>query len=674
MPTTRLRPRIGACIGLSFVAACAAVRSTGGGALEPRFVAVHNALAAMGLAQVGPIHEGSLAEGQEARMPLDLPAGCTTVVAIGGDGVRDLDVTLTDARGRAIAHDTTSEPQAVLRACVDAADAYALDVRATAGGGSWVVATWAGNVGGGATAASPAASSGQQVAVGTCESPLPLAPGTTSGSTARGESMNAGSCDHSEAREMVYLLEVPQRQRVTLEVDARYDSVLYLRKDACGDEGAEVECNDDAPNGGRNKSRIERVLEPGKYFVFVDGYNQESGSYKLTLSTSDVVALADACRRAPLLAAGVPAAGSTQGYADDANASCGGGAEGADAPWRFELGARSRVRVLEHSDDVSPVVHVRHACGDEQSEAACGESPRAKDAAVTGIFDPGAYTVFADAREREAAGHYTLSLETAPPAGGGVAGDGCGDAVPLLGAGTTTNGDTFAARDDVAGTCGGAGAADVVYRVDLQRRSRVRASLDGEEANHVLVTWRRCGDRSTEVACGRSIDEVLAPGTYFVGVDGASPDALGRFALQWSVQDLAAQSAACRAATPLVERRRASGTTQGAADRFTTACSGRDTGSSGPDRAFRFTLAARARVTVTVAAQSFDVAVALRRACGDDGAGGAEELVCSGDADRGHEVEVERTLEPGTYWVVVDGQTPNDQGPFTVEYAVSAAR
>src|SRR6516225_6651217 len=109
---TRLRPRIAACIGLSLVVACAAVRSTGGGALEPRFVAVHNALAAMGLAQVGPIHEGSLAEGREARVPLDLPAGCTTVVAIGGDGVRDLDVTLTDSHGRAIAHDTTSEPQA----------------------------------------------------------------------------------------------------------------------------------------------------------------------------------------------------------------------------------------------------------------------------------------------------------------------------------------------------------------------------------------------------------------------------------------------------------------------------------------------------------------------------------------------------------------------------------
>ena len=33
--------------------------------------------------------------------------------------------------------------------------------------------------------------------------------------------------------------------------------------------------------------------------------------------------------------------------------------------------------------------------------------------------------------------------------------------------------------------------------------------------------------------------------------------------------------------------------------------------------------------------------------------------------------ELERAgarLEAGSYWVVVDGQSPNDQGPFTLEY------
>jgi len=301
----RLRPRVAACLGLSLaLGACVATRGDRTGALEPRFVAVHNAFAAMGLAQVGPIREGSLAQGQEARVPLDLGAGCTTVVAFGGDGVRDVDATLTDARGQVIAHDTTSEPQAVLRACVEGADAYVLTVKAAAGAGSWVVATWAGGLGAAAPSASAPAPAAGLGGAGTCESPIPLVAGTVSGTTRTGESVNSGSCDHSDAREIVYLLEVPRRQRVVLDVDARFDSVLYLRKDDCADETAEIECNDDSPTGGRNKSHIERVLEPGKYFVFVDGYNQESGGYKLTVSVSDVVALSDACRRAPLLALG----------------------------------------------------------------------------------------------------------------------------------------------------------------------------------------------------------------------------------------------------------------------------------------------------------------------------------------------------------------------------------
>jgi Bacterial pre-peptidase C-terminal domain len=661
---------------LGLPAACSTTRDAASGALEPRFVAVHNALAAMGLAEVGPIHEGSLAEGEEARVSLDLPAGCTTVVAFGGEGVRDVDATLKDGRGQAIAHDTTSEPQAVLRACVDGADAYVLVVKAASGAGHWVVATWAGGVGSGPAATGAQAASASQQAAGTCESPVPLAAETVSGSTRGGASVNTGSCDHSDAREMVYELDVPRRQRVIVDVDAHFDSVLYIRKDDCSDENAEVDCNDDSPTGGRNKSRIERVLEPGKYFVFVDGYNQESGAYKLTVSTSDVVALSDACKRAPRLAAGAVVAATTEGAANDAEASCGGGAAGQDAPWRFDLASPARVRLIEHSDEVAPVLHVRRACADAESETACGESRSgANEAVVTGMFAAGGYTVFADARERDSAGHYTLSLETLPAAGTGTTGDACGDAVVLAGSGGTTTGDTFSARDDLSGSCGGSGAGDVVYRLDVARRSRFQASLQGEEAPHVLVAWRRCGDGASELACGTTLDQVLAPGTYFVGVDGATTDALGRFALVWTVQDLAAQATACASAPVLTDRRTVAGTTAGAGDRFATSCGARDGAPDGSDRVFRFALGARARVKLELEAATFDAFLALRRSCGDAaGSTGGVQLACSAEADRARTTELEVTLDRGTYWVVVDGQSPNDQGSFTLRYSVLVAR
>ena len=63
MSRVRNRWGVSALASVSLAAAllfaCASTRD--GGALEPRFVAIHNALTAMGLAQVGAIQQGSLA-------------------------------------------------------------------------------------------------------------------------------------------------------------------------------------------------------------------------------------------------------------------------------------------------------------------------------------------------------------------------------------------------------------------------------------------------------------------------------------------------------------------------------------------------------------------------------------------------------------------------------------
>jgi hypothetical protein len=667
MPRARPRPRT-LLAGLLLVGACASTRD-GGGALEPRFIAVHNALAAMGLVQIGAIQQGALGEGQTARVTLDLPAGCVTVAAIGGAGLRDIDATLLDAREAPLAHDTTTEPQAVLRPCLESGGTYVLAVKATSGAGPWVTAAWAGGVTG-ISAGSPAPTE----ANGTCEAPIPLSPGVVSGSTTRGEHENAGSCGPSDSRELVYELDVSHRERVTIEVEARFDSVLYIRKDDCADANAEVDCNDDGPD--RTHSRIERVLEPGKYFVFVDGYGQESGTFKMNVSASDVLALAEVCQRAPLLSAGTVQSGTTSGMADDARATCGGGAEGADAAWRAEVASRSRVRIVEHSDEVAPVVHLRRSCADEQSEVACAEGGgTGADAAVTGLFDPGTYTVFADARERDSAGAYSLFLETAPLAGTGSGGDRCCDALPLAfgggGSSGAVSGDTFAARDDVSGSCGGAGAPDVVYRLDVPRRSRFVASFEGEEAPHIVVLWSRCGQRASEVACGRTVDEILAPGTYYLGVDGASAEAFGRFTMGYALRDLTGQSGACGAAPSLVEGRPLSATTAGASDKFATSCGAADTAAGGPDRVFKISLATRATVFIDVTAPGFDAAVAIRKTCADAATASDVEVACEADADTAHRTSLERALEAGTYWVVVDGQSPNDQGPFTIKYRLA---
>jgi hypothetical protein len=667
MPCSLRRLCAHGAIALLLSVSCAGVRSTAGGGLEPRFVAVHNTLSSMGLAQVGPIHEGMIGEGKEERTPLTLPAGCFTIVVMASAGVQDLAASLLDAHGTPIAHEAGGQAQAVLRPCLDAADTYALAIKAARGTGSWVAETWAGGSGASASTATAGASMGAQVE-GTCDSPLPLSTGVVAGSTTRGESNNAGSCGPSDANEIVYTLTATGRTLASFDVEAEFDSVLYVRKADCADANAEVECNDDSSD--RKHSHIDTVLEPGKYFLFVDGYGHEGGDFKLTVSLAQAQALIDRCRRPSSLTDGVMVSAAL-GTNIGAQATCGGGAQGPDATWRAEIPARARVRIVEHSDDAVPVVHVRRSCADAQSEVACGESGAAAgDASVTGVFEAGTYYVFAGTHERDAAGRYDLLLQTAPPAGAGSTADTCADAIALpSGPAGSIDGDTFSAGDDVSGSCGGAGAADVLYRFEVAQRSLFVAALEAEEAKHLLILAGRCGDRSTEIACGRSVREVLTPGTYSLAIDGSSADAFGRFNLKWALRDVMSRNSACAGAPTLAPGRSVIGTTAGAGDRFGTLCGESDYGASGPDRVFKLVLAQRATVRLLLTA-TFEAVVALRKTCAEPLGGPAPELACESEADANRHAMLTRTLEAGTYWVVVDGQASDDQGPFTLEYHV----
>jgi hypothetical protein len=655
------------------LAACAASHS---GEIEPRYVAVHNALAAMGLVQIGPIQEGSLAEGREARFTFDFAAQCVTLVTVGGDGVRDLDATLLDTQNNAVAHDTTKEPEAVLRACVDTPGTYTLVVKMAGGAGSFVAAAWSGGVGPVGGAATGGGASPASQAAGTCESPIPLTAGTVTGSTSRGESEQEGSCrTGGDAKELVYKLEVAERQHVIIDVrpQQRFDSVLYIRKDDCTDAAAEIACNDDAPQSDR--SRLDLVLDPGTYYVFVDGYGHDSGSFRMTVQLSDVPTSSDMCRRSRALASGIVIDGNTAGTFDNAGSSCGNGARGPDAPYRLDVARRSRVRVDEHSDDLKPVVHLRRVCADEQSEVACADTGLGdKDATYVGYLEPGTYTVIADSSEPEASGRYTLLAETAPEQGSGVQGDGCSDAVPLTVG--TVSGDTFLAHDDVSGRCGGAGAPDVVYRLELTRRTRVTTRMEDEEGHHVFVLQRACGDRSTEVACTPNLDEVLGAGVYFLAVDGATPEGFGKFSFDLRERDVAGQDAACKSPQTLVSGRAVNATTAGQADKFTASCpGGRDDTQGSPDRIFKIVLAQRSHVSLALATPTWDGVVALRRSCVEIGlAGRGSEIACQYNVAGDHKEHIETVLDAGTYFVLVEGRDASNEGPFTLEYKAEARR
>jgi hypothetical protein len=293
-----------------------------------------------------------------------------------------------------------------------------------------------------------------------------------------------------------------------------------------------------------------------------------------------------------------------------------------------------------------------------------------EDAAFTGVLDPGSYAVFADATGRDAQGgngRFLMLAETAPEQGTGSPGDSCGDALPITKSGRI-EGDTFPSRDDVVGTCGSAGGADEVYRLDVAHRTRLGARFTKQEGKHLFVLTRACGDRAGEVACGVAVDQVIPPGTYWLAVDGASAKDLGHYAFDVRVRDVAAQEAACKAAPLLRPGTTVNAATDGAGDKFTTSCGGREDAQSNPDRVYRFELAARAHVAVTLSTPSWDGVLVVRRACVEGG--GAGEVRCNNDFEDTHHSKIDMTLDAGTYYVVVDGHATGNAGAFSLEYRI----
>jgi hypothetical protein len=641
--------------------------------MQSRFATVHNALSAIGMSEVGALHEARLGDGQEGRIDLELPTGCTTIVAVGAASIADLDAALVDVAGNRVARATAHTSEATIRACNDKAGTYGLKLKATHGAGTVLVSTWSG--GAPVDPAVARAESGRTL--GTCDAPLPLSAGEFSGSTVHGEHANESKgCQNTAASELVYKLDLRTREKVIIGVETAplFDSVIYLRKGDCSDQDAEVACNDDAPPPGgadrdQRHSRIEQVLEAGTYYLFVDGYNGQKGAFKLHVEQADVPPLAELCQKAPLLADGAPTNATTEGTFDNVSATCGEGAHGPDSIYAIEVPRRSRVRATMHSDEFPPVVHMRARCDDAQSAMACADSGSADhEAALIDIVEPGTYTVFADSSQRDASGKFTITAETSPEAGSGVPGDRCRDAIPLTKTDPSVTGDTFAAKDDVAGQCGGTGAPDVVYRLDVPARTRLTAHVSHEEGAHVLILLRGCDGAKSEIECGKALDHVLVPGTYFVAVDGESPASFGKFTLEWSTRDTQAQDVACRAPKQLRAGESVSATTVGAADKFTPSCASADTPGGAGDQVYKIVLTARGRVHLRLRTGGWGGVLLVRRACvePDHGATAASEVECR--AEEGPDTEFDSVLDAGTYYVVVDGKEPASAGPFTLDF------
>lgn len=660
---------------LAGVGAC-----TSSGGVQGRFTAVHNTMVTLGLNQLGHISEGSLGEGAAVNLPMELEARCYTFVAFGGDGARDVDVSLLDGNSQRLGGDATHDAHAAFHYCPRTRGRYVLSLRMTAGSGSYLVGTWQGG-----TATGAAGGGASEVVEGTCAAPIAIQPGqTVTGNTAEHPARFTGRCLHGEnqpdgdeaaprgtAPEVVYALSLERRQQVTvaMETSGNFDGALYIRQGSCEDDGAEVACNDD--EGDTSHSRVSMALDPGQYFIFADGFGAARGSYSLTVTAQDVPSAAEVCQNAAALAPNTPVTG--QLSAQDFNiftARCGNNARGPDRAYRLEVPQESRLQLHEESD-FDGVIYFRRACGDANTEVECNDDAEdTQHARINAVVPAGTYYVYSDSYRPNATGNYTIEADLAPLAGGSTPGDTCADAVPLT-PGTPVEGNTFQAHDDILSPCAVAEGYDVVYRLTLPSRSRVKLWFEQSDLNNqgTITVTRNCAQiaqatcRAGNVGNAQAYDQTLDAGTYFVVVDSAAARRFGRFRLNSSVEDPQAAERACRAAPLLASGRTVNGTTAGGTDRFQATCAG---GARSPENLYRLNLTRRSRVRLTLSAQ-FDGALYIRQQCTLQ----TSERACNDDSTDPQHSLIETVLPAGQYTVFVDGFGQNNSGTYTLETEVT---
>src|SRR5690606_5491039 len=107
--------------------------------------------------------------------------------------------------------------------------------------------------------------------------------GSTSG---RKDSFRASCAGEAQSGDVIYRIRLKKRSHVEVSLGSSYDAALHLRR-SCLDDASEIACNDD--HGDNRHSKVEATLEPGTYFVVVDGFRTgNEGTYELSYSAREI--------------------------------------------------------------------------------------------------------------------------------------------------------------------------------------------------------------------------------------------------------------------------------------------------------------------------------------------------------------------------------------------------
>ncbi|MBK8171789.1 MAG: hypothetical protein IPK60_15775 [Sandaracinaceae bacterium] len=117
--------------------------ATAGAGLEDNFRLLDSDMRARGYETFGEQTRGELASGTERSLSIALEGGkCYAILAVGDNGVRDLDLILSDSRDREVDRDVEENPRPIVRVCPTSSGTYTMHLRMFNGQGHFVYSAY----------------------------------------------------------------------------------------------------------------------------------------------------------------------------------------------------------------------------------------------------------------------------------------------------------------------------------------------------------------------------------------------------------------------------------------------------------------------------------------------------------------------------------------------------
>jgi len=373
------------------------------------------------------------------------------------------------------------------------------------------------------------------------------------------------------------------------------------------------------------------------------------------------------CGNPVALELGATVSGSTSTAMDAGEGTCvpGGSPEVA---YEFTLDERAQV-CIDMTSTYDGALFLQSECGQAHTEIACNDdAPDTRHSALSETLDPGTYYLMASGFNGSS-GSFSVTTAVAESRDPAAV---CSQA-PVLTPGRAVTGTTAGCLSDTfQATCAaGARSPEKVYQLQVAKRSRVRIESSTNTHDGALYIRRTCADAASEMACNDDyrdtrhslVTATFDPGTYYVFADGYAEGNQGAYTIRAQLAPLGGTPVdgdSCTKALPL-SAGHITGTTMPAAADLTGSCS---TSQEAPDLVYKLRLTEASRVRAKLTKSDMRTAMYLQSTCGQQ----TSEITCDTSG------MVERVLQPGTYYLVLDGTGPSEFGDFEMDVEIRSTR